>query len=142
MTTLDSRVVDRDVGPRRKDGDVQDESLESRLEAGMQRYEALASELASVGVIASGSLALRSHRCGKPNCACGADPPRPHGPYWHLTAKVDGRTVNRRLSEVEAQAYSEWIANDRRLRAIIDELRSVGQEVIELSLASKKARDD
>lgn len=98
------------------------------------RYEALAGELASVGVIASGSLAFRSHRCGKANCACMADPPRPHGPYWHLTTKVAGKTVNRRLSENEASAYQEWIANDRRLRALIDELRAVAREVIELTL--------
>jgi len=114
------------------------ESLESRLQASMARYDALASQVAGVGVVASGSLALRSHRCGKPNCACMADPPRPHGPYWHLTAKVAGRTVNRRLSEHEAQAYSEWIANDRHLRALIDELRGAAQEVIELALESRK----
>ena len=100
-----------------------------------QRYEALAGELASLGVIASGSLALRSHRCGKANCACMADPPRMHGPYWHLTTKVAGKTVNRRLSETEAAAYQEWIANDRRLRALINELRAVAKEVIELTFA-------
>jgi hypothetical protein len=115
------------------------ESLESRLQASVTRYEALAAALAGVGVIASGSLALRSHRCGKPNCACMADPPRPHGPYWHLTTKVAGRTVNRRLSEDEARAYSEWIANDRHMRALIDELRGAAQEVIELTLASKRS---
>ena len=99
------------------------------------RYESLAAELVTVGVIASGSLALRSHRCGKANCACMADPPRLHGPYWHLTTKVAGKTVNRRLSAREAELYSEWIGNDRRLRALIDELRAVAQEVIELTLA-------
>lgn len=114
------------------------EILESRLNASVQRYEALAAQLVDIGVIASGSLALRTHRCGKPTCGCMADPPRPHGPYWHLTAKVAGRTVNRRLSEEDAAAYSQWIANDRRLRAVVDELRSVGQEVIELTLASRK----
>ena len=102
------------------------------------RYEALASELASVGVIASGSLAFRSHRCGKANCACTADPPRLHGrPNWHLTTKVAGKTVNRRLSESEASAYHEWIANDRRLRALIKELRTVAREVIELTLTEE-----
>ena len=112
-------------------------SLESRLRASMARDEALASQLADVGVVASGSLARRSHRCGKPNSACMADPPRPHGPCWHLTAKVASRTVNRRLSEDEAQAYSEWIANDRHLRALIDERRGAAQEVIELALESR-----
>ena len=45
-----------------------------------RRYREVANELSSIGYIASGSLARRSHVCGKPNCACQADPPRPHGP--------------------------------------------------------------
>ena len=113
------------------------ETLDSRLQASMRRYEALAAQLAGIGVIASGSLALRSHRCGKPNCACMAEPPHPHGPYWHLTAKVAGKTVNRRLSEDDAAAYTEWIANDRRLRALLDEMRSVAQEVIQLTIETR-----
>ena len=108
-----------------------------QLDKARARYEVLAAELSEIGVIASGSLALRSHRCGKANCACMAKPPRLHGPYWHLTTKVAGKTVNRRLTEVEAATYQEWIDNDRRLRALVEELRRVGQEVIELTLAER-----
>lgn len=108
-----------------------------QLERAKARYEALAAELSRIGVICSGSLALRSHRCGKANCACMADSPRLHGPYWHLTTKVGGKTVNRRLSETEASAYRKWIENDRRLRAVLEELRRVGKEVIEFTLAQQ-----
>ncbi|MGC8626971.1 MAG: DUF6788 family protein [Acidimicrobiales bacterium] len=89
--------------------------------------------------VASGSLALRSQRCGKASCACGGDPPRLHGPYWHPTTKVDGKTVNRRLSEAEARRYQEWTGNDRRLRELVAELRTAAREVIELTLAEAKA---
>jgi hypothetical protein len=106
-----------------------------RLAAVERRYRTLAAELAEIGYIASGSLASRYNSCGKPNCACHGDPPAKHGPYWHFTAKVGGKTVNRRLSEREAAAYSEWIANDRRLRALVEELRAVAHEAIELILA-------
>ena len=41
------------------------------------------------------------------------------GPYWQWTAKVDGKTVNRRLTAAQVELYSEWIANDRRLRDLI-----------------------
>ncbi|MGH2669647.1 MAG: DUF6788 family protein [bacterium] len=126
-------MADHEAG---KDGAVTGEELNSRLAARTTRYRELVGELANIGVIASGSLALRSHRCGKANCACGKEPPRLHGPYWHLTTKVAGKTVNRRLSDQDAASYQEWIANDRRLRSIVDELRSVGQDVIELTLAS------
>jgi hypothetical protein len=120
---------------RDKDGAMARARPRSRLATRMARYERLSVELTKVGIIASGSLALRSHRCGKANCACMANPPRLHGPYWHLTTKVAGKTVNRRLTEAEAAEYQEWIANDRRLRSLIDELRTVAQEVIELTLA-------
>ena len=76
----------------------------------------LAGHLARIGYIASGSVALRYNRCGKTNCACHGDPPRLHGPYWHFTAKIDGKTVNKRLSDREAQLYQQWIANDRNAR--------------------------
>ena len=113
-----------------------DRSTEERLAGCEARYREVANELSSIGFIASGSLARRSHVCGKPNCACQADAPRPHGPYWHWTAKVAGKTVNKRLGEEEAALYQEWIANDRRARALIEELRSVANEAIELILSA------
>jgi hypothetical protein len=70
----------------------------ARLDAYERRYRELARQLADIGYIAAGSIALRPSRCGKANCACHADPPRLHGPYWHVTQTIDGRTVNRRLT--------------------------------------------
>lgn len=137
MTTLDSQMVDRPGCPAGKDGGVTPE-LQRRLQAITARYRELASELAEVRVIASRSLARRLHRCGKPNSACTKDPPPLHGPYWHLTAKVAGKTVKRRLSEDEAANYQEWIASDRRLRAIAAELRKVGQDIIELTSGAQR----
>ncbi|MGH8276628.1 MAG: DUF6788 family protein, partial [Steroidobacteraceae bacterium] len=83
------------------------------------RYRKLASALGEIGFIRSGSLASRDNYCGKANCRCHGDPPRPHGPYFQWTSKVDGKTVNRRLSAPEAELYQEWIDNDRRLRATV-----------------------
>ena len=96
-----------------------------RLSTYQDRYRQLARQLADIGYIASGSIAPRYNRCGKPNCACHADPPVLHGPYWHWTAKINGKTINRRLNEREAQLYSEWIANDRQARALLTEMRQV-----------------
>ena len=93
-----------------------------------RRYHELLEALADIGFVRSGSVAPRYNYCGKANCRCHADPPEPHGPYLQWTAKVDGKTVNRRLSPKEAELYREWIANDRRLRAMIEELRAVAAE--------------
>jgi hypothetical protein len=109
----------------------------ARLKAYERRYRKLASQLADIGFIASGSLASRFNRCGKDNCACHGDPPRLHGPYWHFTAKVDGKTVNRRLSEREAELYRDWIGIDRRARSLLAEMRAVAAEATELILETE-----
>ena len=99
-----------------------------------RRYRELAAQLVGIGYIRSGSLALRHNRCGKPSCHCHADPPQLHGPYWQWTTKVDGKTVNRRLTPAQAELYSEWIDNDRQLRALIVQMREVAAKVTELRL--------
>ena len=100
----------------------------TRLETYERHYRELARQLADVGYIASGSVAPRYNRCGKEGCGCLADPPRLHGPYFQWTAKVAGKTVNRRLTPDEAALYSEWIGNDRQRRAIIAEMREVAAQ--------------
>lgn len=107
-------------------------STAARLAAYERRYHAVAERVAEVGFIASGSIVHRYTRCGGAGCRCNADPPTPHGPYWQWTAKVDGKTVTRRLTEAEARLYEEWIANDRHLRALIGEMRQVAAKAVEL----------
>jgi hypothetical protein len=106
--------------------------------AGYQRrYGELLAELSTIGFIRSGSLASRYNYCGKAGCRCHGDPPQPHGPYFQWTAKVNGKTVNRRLSAREAELYQEWITNDRRLRALVNELRLVAEEATNLILETE-----
>ena len=107
------------------------------LSSARQRYNELARSLADIGFIASGSVTRRLTHCNRAGCRCGGDPPRLHGPYWQWTAKVEGKTVTRRLSEREARLYMEWIANDRRLRAVVEQMRSVAEEARGLILAAE-----
>ena len=98
---------------------------EERLADHECRYRELAAQLAGIGLISSGSVTHRYTCCATPGCKCHDDPPRPHGPYYQWTAKVNGKTVTRRLSEHEAKLYQEWIANDRRMRRLITQMRQV-----------------
>jgi hypothetical protein len=104
------------------------------LEGYERRYRELAHELADIGYISPGSLAPRFTRCGKPNCACQADPPKLHGPYWHWSTKVNGKTVNRRLSEREAQLYAQWIDNDRQAHDLLAKMREIAAQATALIL--------
>lgn len=106
----------------------------ARLAGYERRYRQLAGQLAHIGLIASGSVVRRYTRCSSPGCRCHANPPQPHGPYYQWTAKVDGKTVTRRLTERQAGLYKEWIGNDRQLRALIGQMRQVAAKVTELLL--------
>jgi hypothetical protein len=106
-----------------------------------RNYQELLAELTQIGFIRSGSLAPRYNYCGKPNCRCHADPPQPHGPYYQWTAKVNGKTVNRRLTPRQAELYQQWIANDRRLHAVIAQMRAVAAQATDLLLEQARQAD-
>jgi len=114
-------------------------SRAQQLDRAQTRYRELAAQLADVGLIAAGSLTHRYTRCTKTGCRCNATPPQPHGPYWQWTAKVDGKTVTRRLTDTEAQLYQEWIGNDRKLRALIDQMRQIAATATELIMKTTDA---
>jgi hypothetical protein len=111
-----------------------DKRTTQRLDRYERRYRALANEFATIGYIAQGSLAPRYTQCGKPTCACRADPPKLHGPYWHWSTKVNGKTVNRRLSPREAELYTSWINNDRRARQLLADMRTIAAQATALLL--------
>lgn len=107
-------------------------SIPARLADYQDRYRQIAERVTEIGFITAGSITHRYTRCASPGCACHADPPRPHGPYWQWTAKVDGKTVTRRLTPTEAQLYQQWIDNDRQLRALITKMRDISAKATDL----------
>ena len=109
-------------------------NADQRLADYEQRYRELTAELATIGLIHSGSITRRYTRCATPGCKCHADPPQPPGPYYQWTAKINGKTVTRRLTETDAQLYEEWIANDRQLRRLIQQMRQIAAKATELKL--------
>ena len=113
-------------------------SPQQRLDSYERRYRELAAQLADIGFISSGSLTRRYTRCTSPGCRCRADPPQPHGPYWQLTRKIDGKTTTRRLTPSEAELYRDWINNDRRMRQVINQMRILATKAAELRLAQAR----
>jgi Family of unknown function (DUF6788) len=115
-------------------------SVAERLVKLEKRHKELTEQISEVGIVAAGSVTRRYTRCTSVGCHCNADPPTPHGPYWQWTAKQNGKTVTRRLSAREAELYQEWIGNDRRIRALLAQLRSVDAKVAELILKEDVSR--
>jgi hypothetical protein len=94
----------------------------------------IAAELAAIarsGMVLPGSITERRIRCGHRNCACHADPPRLHGPYWQWTRKVTAKTICRWLSPDQHHDYQAWIDNDRRLRELLARLEALGAAALE-----------
>ena len=84
--------------------------------------------LGQIGFCLPGTITIHRTRCGKPRCACAADPPSLHGPYIQWTRTVHGKTVTRLLTPAQYQAYAPWFANARRLRALTAELQALSLE--------------
>ncbi len=99
-----------------------------RVEDELERIRA---ELARIGLAMPGSLVTRLAPCGKPNCACKADPPRLHGPYISWSRKVNAKTVTRLLTPEQAAEYQGYLDNDRRLRGLLHELETLTLEIVE-----------
>src|SRR5689334_25123717 len=96
--------------------------------------EEIAAELAAIarsGMVLPGSITERRTRCGRENCACHADPPRLHGPYWQWTRKIAARTVCRWLSPAQREDYQAWIDNDRKLRDLLAQLEELGAAALD-----------
>lgn len=99
-----------------------DRSLQ-RLE---ERHQNLLRELEHIGLVLRGTIGKRMMRCGKPICACRADPPALHGPYYLWTRKVAAKTVTERLTPEQAEILQGWSRNMRQLDRLVRELQELG----------------
>ena len=97
--------------------------------------KAIAEALCEIDGLLPGSIVVRHMRCGKPDCACKADPPALHGPYIQWTRTVRGKTVTRFLSEEQLGRYQPWFDNARRLKDLVAKLQIVSLQAFETAEA-------
>lgn len=112
------------------------------LQPHLEKLQELAAQLAQIGFIVPGTVYSRYMPCGKTGCRCQADPPQLHGPYWEWSRSLAGRTHSRRLSEPQARLYQEWIANRRRLSAIVDQMQEVSLQAAQTTLHAQRNPPD
>jgi hypothetical protein len=92
---------------------------------------AIAARLADAGFALPGTLIERMMRCGKPNCACKADPPRLHGPYHQWSRKVKGKTVTINLTDEQLARYGSWFDNDQSLHRALSDLEELSLRIVQ-----------
>lgn len=93
----------------------------------------LADALGQIDGLLPGSVVVRHMRCGKPGCACKADPPTLHGPYIQWTRTVDGKTVTRYLNDDQLARYQLWFDNARHLKELVAKLEIASVHALERS---------
>jgi hypothetical protein len=92
------------------------------LSAPDQRFRQARRELGQLGYFLKGTVSKRMMKCGQPSCACHRDPAQRHGPYFEWTYKVNGKTVNVKLSAQAAPIYQAATKQHRKLKALLSRM--------------------
>ena len=92
----------------------------------------LAAELAAAaGPALPGTLTVRAYACGKHRCRCHASPPVLHGPYAEWARKIDGKTVTRRLTPEQLQAWQPLFDNARKMRDLLTRIQDLTLQAVD-----------
>jgi hypothetical protein len=87
-------------------------------------------ELQQLDYFLKGTVLKRLMKCGQPQCACHRDPAKRHGPYFEWTYKVNGRTVNVKLSPVAAPLYQAATQRHRTLKTILAKMERLSRTAL------------
>jgi len=94
-------------------------------------YERIKADLRGLGYVAQGTIAVRWFTCGKLTCRCAGDPKQRHGPYYHWTRKIAGKTQSRILPTSVLPLVRQAIRNHRHLEQVIDKMRDLSVSAFE-----------
>src|SRR5438132_11027376 len=72
----------------------------------------------------------RMMKCGKAQCACASDATKRHGPYFELTYKANGKTVNVKLSPEAAPLYRAAAQQYRKLKTLLNRLDKLSKTIL------------
>ncbi len=100
------------------------------LERHSQRFRELKRDLEQLEYFCKGTVLKRMMKCGKAHCACATDPSKRHGPYYELTCKANGKTVNVKLSPQAAPLYKAASLQYRKLKSLLNRLEKLSQTIL------------
>ena len=100
------------------------------LDAYAKRFQELKADLAQIEYFSKGTVLARMVRCGKPQCACGKEPSKRHGPYYEWTYKAGGKTVTVRLSPQTAPFFQAAARQYRKLKTILNRLEKLSRQAL------------
>ena len=110
---------------------------QAQLEA---KIAALKQELLTLGDLRPGTLSEQYNVCGKAGCACKADPPRKHGPYYQVSFTWQGRSHTQFVRRENVAATRRQLRTYERLRALVDAWVAAGLELAALRFGTAPVR--
>jgi len=112
------------------------------LERHVQRFLELKRDLAQIEYFCKGTVLKRMMKCGKAGCACASDATKRHGPYFELTYKANGKTVNVKLSPQAAPLYRAAALQYRKMKTLLKRLDTLSKTILrhQAKLAESKRR--
>ena len=115
----------------------------AQLERHTQRFHELKRGFDQLEYFCKGTLLKRMMKCGKVQCACASDPAKRHGPYFEITYKANGKTVNVKLSPEAAPLYRAAALQYRKLKVLLRRLEKLSQTILrqQAKLAQSQPHD-
>jgi hypothetical protein len=113
------------------------------LDRHRQRFLELRRDLEQIEYFCKGTVLKRMMKCGKPQCACASDATKRHGPYFELTYKANGKTVNVKLSPEAAPLYRAAVQQYRKLKTLLNRLDKLSKTILhhQAKLAASQRQD-
>jgi hypothetical protein len=88
-----------------------------------RKIQRIKQQIFKLGHILPGRISQQYNICGKANCQC-KDPKHPikHGPYYHLSFSIGGKTSSMFLKEEQLSEAERWIHNYKELKDLVIQL--------------------
>ena len=112
------------------------------MERHVLRFSELKREIEQLEYFCKGTVLKRMMKCGKVQCACASDPSKRHGPYFELTYKANGKTVNVKLSPAAAPLYKGASRQYRKLKALLSRLEILSQTILRCQAKLAESQSD
>lgn len=95
-------------------------------------------DLGKSGIFTSGSFVRTQRKCGSKSCACASGGPK--HPCFLLTSKVGGKTKAVYIPVDMAEEVEGWVAQHRRVKALLKEVDSLAERLIRLHVPARLGR--
>jgi hypothetical protein len=104
------------------------------------KIDTLKQELLALGDLRPGTLSEQYNVCGKAGCACKADPPRKHGPYYQVSFTWQGRSHTQFVRQENVAMTRQQLRNYEKLRALVEAWVAAGLELAALRFGTAPVR--